>query len=64
MFPVATFLEMGGYGAFVWSAYGVTALVMVGLLWTSLRSGRRERDLMDVMTAERRARRGDAETQS
>jgi len=30
------FLEMGGYGAFVWPAYGAVALVMFGL-WISSR---------------------------
>ena len=31
------FLAMGGYGAFVWPAFGLTALVMVWLLAASLR---------------------------
>ena len=26
------FFEMGGYGLYVWGAYGVTALVMIGEL--------------------------------
>jgi heme exporter protein D len=58
---VSTFLEMGGYGAFIWPAYLVTAAVMVALLWTSLRSGKRQRELMDVLTTERRARRPGSE---
>jgi heme exporter protein D len=28
------FLAMGGYGFFVWSAYGVTALAVVLELWS------------------------------
>jgi len=32
------FLEMGGYGAYVWPSYGITALVMVILLIASVRS--------------------------
>jgi heme exporter protein CcmD len=33
--------DMGGYGAYVWSAYG-TALVVLGLLaWATWRRGRR-----------------------
>jgi len=32
------FLNMGGYGAYVWPSYGITALVMVVLLIASLRS--------------------------
>jgi heme exporter protein D len=31
------FIEMGGYGAFVWPAYGLAALVLVGLLLATLR---------------------------
>lgn len=30
------FLAMGGYGSFVWPAYGVTALVVLGLVvWSA-----------------------------
>jgi heme exporter protein D len=58
---VFSFLEMGGYGAFVWPAYGLAAAVMVGLLWTSLRNGRRQRELMDMLSSERRQRRGTPE---
>lgn len=33
---MAEFLAMGGYGSFVWPAYGVTALVVVGLIvWSA-----------------------------
>jgi heme exporter protein D len=32
---MAEFFEMGGYAAFVWPAYGITALVTLGLIvWT------------------------------
>lgn len=31
------FLSMGGYGAYVWPSYGLTALVMVVLLVASIR---------------------------
>jgi heme exporter protein D len=54
---VFSFLEMGGYGAFVWPAYGIAAVVMIALLWTSLRGAKRQRELMDVLSAERRSRR-------
>ena len=33
-----SFLEMGGYGGYVWPAFGATALVLVGLLLASVRS--------------------------
>jgi heme exporter protein D len=32
------FLDMGGYGQFVWPAYGVTAVVLVILMIASRRS--------------------------
>ena len=38
--------DMGGYAAFVWPAYGLSAVVMIGLVvtaWQNLRA--RERDL-------------------
>ena len=54
---MSNILEMGGYGAFIWPAYGITAVVLVGILWASLRDGRRQRGLMDVLNAERRSHR-------
>ena len=40
------YLAMGGYAAFVWPAYGLSALVMIGLAVTAWRTLRaRERDL-------------------
>jgi heme exporter protein D len=38
MTDLGAFLDMGGYGAFVWSAFGVTVVVLLVLLLTSLRS--------------------------
>ena len=43
------FLAMGGYGAFVWPAFGVAALVLAGLWvlsWRQLRAREAELDLM------------------
>ena len=46
MEAVAVFLEMGGYAAFVWPAYAITAVVLTGLLLNSLRVLRNaERDV-------------------
>ena len=40
------YLEMGGYAAFVWPAYGLSALIMIGLVLTGWRTLRvRERTL-------------------
>jgi heme exporter protein D len=44
---LSAFLAMGGYGAYVWPAFALTAAVMIGLLVASVRSLRaRETDLM------------------
>ena len=40
---LTAFLEMGGYAAFVWPAFGLAAVVMVGLLLATLRQLRRRR---------------------
>ena len=39
---MSDFLSMGGYAVYVWSAYGVAAVVMIVLLATSLRALRRQ----------------------
>jgi len=40
------FFAMGGYAAFVWPAYGLSALVMLGLAFGAWRTLQvRERDL-------------------
>lgn len=38
MDAVATFLDMGGYGRFVWPAFAATVIVLLGLLIASRRS--------------------------
>ncbi|HWI26057.1 MAG TPA: heme exporter protein CcmD [Stellaceae bacterium] len=47
MSPAVTqFLAMGGYAAYVWPAYGVTVLVLGGLLaWSLGGYRRRQREL-------------------
>ena len=43
---VATFLAMGGYAAYVWPAFAVALIVMLGLLVQSLATYRkRQREL-------------------
>lgn len=41
---MSTFLQMGGYGAYVWPAYGITLLVLVLNVWSARRSHRRGLD--------------------
>ncbi len=31
------FLNMGGYGYFIWSAFGLSAIILIGLLIQSLK---------------------------
>jgi len=55
------FLHMGGYGGYVWPAYGIAALVLIALIWDSLRGLRAsERDLAEAekTAPRRRAREG------
>jgi heme exporter protein D len=60
MKSLESFFAMGGYAAFVWPAYGLTALVMVWLLVATLRRLReRERALAELQAANPRRRRGD-----
>ena len=37
MSSLSSFLEMGGYGGFVWPAFGLTAAILLALLADSLR---------------------------
>jgi heme exporter protein D len=53
---MAKFFEMGGYAVYVWPAFAMAALVMIGLLVTTLRTLRaREAVLRQLEAAERRA---------
>ena len=33
---ISALLHLGGYGAYVWPAYGIAATVLIGGLWHSL----------------------------
>ena len=41
MDKIASFLAMGGYAAYVWPAFLITAVVMLGMVATTLRTLRR-----------------------
>jgi heme exporter protein D len=43
------FLAMGGYAAFVWPAYGLTAVVMIGIVVSSWRGLVRERQILEKL---------------
>ena len=46
---MSEYLAMGGHAAFVWSAYGVAALVMVAMLVASLRGLRRQQQAVRLL---------------
>ena len=46
---MAEFLHMGGYAAFVWSAYGLTVLVIAGLVWQSIADYRSQTALAEKL---------------
>lgn len=41
---MSEFLNMGGYAVFVWSSYGLSAVVLIGMVAVSLR---RRRDALE-----------------
>ena len=47
------FFHMGGYGAYIWPAYGIAALVMVGLMVATLRSLKSREAKLSVLEAEK-----------
>jgi len=57
-------MNMGGYGSFIWSAWGIALVVLTALIVASLKSMRaRERELaqMEAEAPRRRRRSGNAE---
>lgn len=52
---VHEFLSMGGYGAYVWAAYGATFGVLVALFWQSWQRARKRTAEAERLRAERRA---------
>jgi heme exporter protein D len=59
MSSLSNFLEMGGYGGFVWPAFGLTAAILLALLVDSLRrlkSGQRALARLEAASPRRRSR--------
>lgn len=54
---MADFFAMGGYAAYVWPAYGLAALVMVGLLAATLKGLRSAETTLKALEGSRPARR-------
>lgn len=58
MQTMSEFLAMGGYGAFIWSAYGITAALLIGLVVASLKELRaRQAEVAALEAASPRRRR-------
>ena len=55
MEALTEYFAMGGYAAFVWSSYGVAALVLIILSALSLRDLRRNEQLAKTLRQQRRA---------
>ena len=53
---IRVFFEMGGYGIYVWPAFGVAAIVLIGLLLASLRSLHGNEETLEGLQGERRRR--------
>ncbi len=57
MDAIAQYLAMGGYARFVWPAYAVAAVVLVGMAVQSYRAWRRQQSLWSALEATRPSRR-------
>ena len=60
MSAISDFFAMAGYGIYIWPAYGLTALIMLWFLFTSLRRLRARESALDAARAARGIRRRDA----
>ena len=47
------FFKMGGYGAYVWSAYGAAAVVLVGMVVATLSRRRNSRRSLAALEQQR-----------
>ncbi|PCJ69897.1 MAG: heme exporter protein CcmD [Rhodobiaceae bacterium] len=55
---MAEFFEMGGYGIYLWPAFAIVTLVMVGLVaqsWYDLKTQRKLIAMLEAQAAERRS---------
>lgn len=51
---MAEFFHMGGYAAFVWTAYGLSAAMLVVLLLRSIRGAKNTAEQVEAMRRRRR----------
>ena len=57
-------LSMGGYGGYVWPAYGISAVVLAVVLVASIMAARRNEAELEQLQLTRRARRGAATSET
>ncbi len=50
---MSSFFAMGGYAAYVWPAYGVAAVVLIGVWIASVRGLRARQSEIEAVEAER-----------
>ncbi len=62
MDAVKIYLAMGGYAVYVWPSYALFAVVVVGLLISSLRGAHRREAELDRLRSSRRDQNGRADT--
>ncbi len=53
MSSFSEFLDMGGYAAFVWPAFGIAAVIMIGLAVQSWVALKNERVMLESLQAQR-----------
>ncbi len=53
MSSFSEFLDMGGYAVFVWPAFGIAAIIMIGLAVQSWIALKNERAMLETLQAER-----------
>jgi heme exporter protein D len=58
---MAEYFNMGGYAAYIWPAYGLTAFIMIALLVRSLSSVKRNQKILDTLEASGARRRAPAD---
>ena len=47
------FFAMGGYAAFIWPAYGISAVALVGMIWQCIAAWRTARRRLEALERER-----------
>ncbi len=57
MTALGEFLDMGGYGAFVWPSYGISVVILVALFVISLRQLKKVENDLKPLEQNRRSRR-------